>query len=446
MKILRIEALNQLLAMALTISILSLQQMVITQSIAASEQFATKTTAPNPKKVVEAVLQLIETKYIDSILISGKDWQSIRNRYLNRSYQSTEEAYAAIREMLKVLKDPYTRFLDPKEFKDLQTDSSSEKVGIGLQITINEITKQVTVIAPIEDSPAQKAGIYARDILLKIDGQSTQGMSVNEVSTRLRGKAGTSVVVTVQRDQQVLDISVVRAFVAINPVRWSSQNSPVGKVGYIRLSLFSSQAKGEVQKAINLLEGQSVVGYIMDVRSNSGGLLNSGLDITRLWLNNSSIATFIAREGKPKREEAKQTALTQKPLVVLVNGGSAGASEILAGALQENQRAKLVGDRTFGQNTVQSIHSLPDGSALAVTVSKWLTPKGFDISGKGLIPDVNRPISKKELKMLSTNRDLIGTAADPQYAKAIEILNQLIQQSNIPNSWSFRLFSKSALE
>ena len=430
MKIIRRKKLKQLLAGILTISILFPQQMVISQSILASKKLLPTAAEPIPKKVVEEVLQRIETEYVDSTLINGKDWQSIRNRYLNRSYQSTGEAYAAIREMLKVLKDPYTRFLNPKEFNNMQSIVGIG--GIGLQIEINEVTKKVTVIEPIDDSPAQKAGIRAGDILLKIDGQSTQGMDVNEAVTRLKGKIGTSVAVTVQREQQLLVIHVKRADFAVKPVRWNSQSSPVGKVGYIRLAQFRSDAKEEVQKAISLLEQQGVMGYIMDVRGNPGGLLDLAIEITRLWLNNGLIATFINREGQPKREEAKQTALTQKPLVILVDRGSAAASEILAGALQENQRAQLVGVRTFGRNTVQSIRALSDDSALVVTISKWLTPKGLDISGRGLIPDVDTPLSETERKMLSTQRNLIGTTADPQYAKALEVLNQLIQKSNTP--------------
>jgi carboxyl-terminal processing protease len=419
-----------LLGSIIAISTLFPQQKLISQVIPGSEQLVSVADEPTPTKVVEVVLQRLEAEYVDPKLVRGKEWQAIRNRYLSQSYQLVEEAYAAIRAMLKALRDPDTRFLDPQESQDL-FDSSVERVGIGLNVAINKDTRQLTV-SPVDDTPAQKAGICSKDISLKVDDQSTLGMETTEVVDLLRGKPGTAVVVTVQRGQQVVDIRVERAAITVNPVRWNSQNSSRGKIGYIRLAQFSAKAFREMKEAISLLEQQAVVGYILDVRNNPGGLYLSAIEITRLWLNDGLIVILTNRTENIDRRIARQTALTQKPLVILVDEGSANASEILASALQENQRAKLVGTRTYGSNTVQSIKALPDGSALVLTVAKWLTPKGFDIGGKGLTPNVSVSLPKTECKVLSGQRDLISTTADSQYTKALEVLNESIQQLNTP--------------
>lgn len=379
----------------------------------------------SPKELVDEVWQVIDRSYVDGSF-NKVDWRAVRKEYLNKSYSNKEEAYEAIREMLKKLNDPYTRFMDPGEFKSMQIDTSGELTGVGLQLAQDEKTKKLTVIAPIEDTPASKAGVLAKDIITKIDGKTTDGMDVNDAVKLIRGQPGTSVTLTVQRGNKELMFPLKRARIEIHPVRFSKKTSPTGDVGYIRLTQFSANASKEMADAIKALEAQNVNGYILDLRSNPGGLLYSSIEIAQMWLKEGTIVSTSDRQGERDRETANNRALTDKPLVVLVDGGSASASEILSGALQDNKRAVLVGTKTFGKGLVQSVRGLGDGSGLAVTIAKYYTPKGRDINQAGIVPDQVLELSDEQRKSLQTDRDKIGSQDDPQYAKALDVLNQEI--------------------
>jgi carboxyl-terminal processing protease len=401
-----------------------------------SQAVLSQVFSQSPKELVDEVWQIIDRQYVDATF-NQQDWRAVRNQYLNRSYTNQEQAYKAIREMLKKLGDPYTRFMDPQEFKNMQIDTSGELTGVGIQLAQDEKTKKLMVIAPIEDTPAFKAGILAKDAIVKIDGKSTEGMDVNEAVKLIRGEPGTSVKLTVQRDTKQVDYQLTRAKIEIHPVRYESKNSPNGKVGYIRLNQFSANAAEEMRNAIKQLEKQQVTGYILDLRSNPGGLLHASVDIARMWIDDGAIVSTVDRQGETDRQVANKGALTDKPLVVLVDGGSASASEILSGALQDDKRATLVGTQTFGKGLVQSVRGLEDGSGLAVTIAKYLTPSGRDINKLGIAPDVVIELSDAQRKALQQDRAKIGTPADPQYAKAIEVLQQKIatkQNSKLQSS------------
>jgi carboxyl-terminal processing protease len=390
----------------------------------------------SPKGLVDEVWQIIDRTYVDGSF-NKVDWKATRTEYLNKPYTNKEQAYKAVREMLKKLGDPYTRFMDPQEFKNMQIDTSGELSGVGIQLAADEKTKKLTVIAPIEDSPAFAAGILAKDIITKIDAKSTEGMDVNQAVTLIRGVAGTSVKLTVLRGDKQLEYQLKRAKIEIHPVRASYQKDiNGGGIGYIRLVQFSAPAPIEMKNAIQNLEKQNVSGYILDLRSNPGGLLFTSVEIARMWLKQGAIVSTVDRKGEREREQANNRALTDKPLVILVDGGSASASEILSGALQDNKRATLVGTKTFGKGLVQSVRGLGDGSGLAVTIAKYLTPSGRDINKHGIDPDVEVKLSDEQRQALSGDRGKIGTAADPQYAKALEVLTQRIkaQQPTAPKS------------
>lgn len=380
----------------------------------------------SPKELIDEVWQLIDRNYVDGTF-NQVDWRSIRQEYLGRAYSTKEEAYDAIREMLAKLDDPYTRFMDPEEFKNMQIDTSGELTGVGIQLAQDEKTKELIVVSPIEDTPAFQAGIMARDVIVKINDQSTQGMDTNAAVSLIRGPVGTSVKITIRRGDREMDFDLERARIELHPVRYNVQRGSQGeKVGYIRLTQFSANAADEMRSAIEDLESQQVEGYVLDLRINPGGLLYASIDIARMWIDEGLIVSTVDRQGVSEQESANGTAITDKPLVVLVDGGSASASEILSGALQDDKRATLIGSKTFGKGLVQSVRGLGDGSGLAVTVAKYLTPSGRDINHAGIEPDIKVELTDEQRQELFGVGNKIGTPEDLQYVKSLEVLNQRI--------------------
>jgi carboxyl-terminal processing protease len=382
----------------------------------------------SPKELIDEVWQVIHKSYVDGTF-NQVDWSATRTEYLNRNYTDDEQAYKAIREMLKKLDDPYTRFMNPEEFKNMQIDTSGELTGVGIQLTQDEKTKKLVVISPIEDSPAFSAGVQSQDIITEIDGRSTEGMDINAAVSLIRGPVGTKVNIKILRGDKPLDFNITRDRIEIHPVRASKNPSSRGDIGYIRLNTFSANASEEMREAINDLEKQNVSGYILDLRSNPGGLLYSSIEIARMWLNQGDIVSTVDRQGETDRQKANNRALTTKPLVILVDGGSASASEILSGALQDNKRALLVGTKTFGKGLVQSVRGVGKGSGLAVTIAKYFTPSGRDINHEGIQPDVKIELTEAQRDELRKDRTKVGTKDDPQYVKGLEILGGEISKA-----------------
>ncbi|MBD1850440.1 carboxyl-terminal processing protease CtpC [Leptolyngbya sp. FACHB-711] len=386
----------------------------------------------SPKELVDEVWQLIDRNYVDGTF-NQVDWRAVRKEYLGRAYSSREEAYTAIREMLEKLDDPYTRFMDPQEFRNMQIDTSGELTGVGIQLSQDEETKELIVVSPIENSPAFEAGIMARDVIVKIDEKSTEGMDTNQAVTLIRGPVGTEVRLTIRRGGEEKEYTLKRDRIEIHPVRAEVRQEDGKQIGYIRLNQFSANAADEMRSAIEDLESKKVDGYVLDLRINPGGLLYSSIDISRMWMNDGIIVSTVDRQGISEQERANGTALTDKPLVVIVDGGSASASEILSGALQDNKRAVLVGSKTFGKGLVQSVRGLGDGSGLAVTVAKYLTPSGRDINKSGIEPDIKIELTDEQRVKLFGADNEIGTENDLQYTKSLEALNQRIAQSQQGN-------------
>ena len=383
----------------------------------------------SPKEIVDEVWQVINRRYVDATF-NGQDWRAIRNEFLEKEYANKEEAYEAVREMLKTLDDPYTRFMNPEEFTSMQIDTSGELTGVGIQITKEEETNNIVVISPIEDTPAAEAGIMAKDIIVKIDGQSTEGMELNDAVSLIRGTPGSDVTLTIERQGRQIEFPLTRAKIEIRPVRARiEEDLNLGRFAYIRLVQFSSNASKEMREAIANAEKENVKGYILDLRSNPGGLLFSSVEISRMWINSGRIVTTVDRVGEVDSHSANNRALTDKPLVVLVDGGSASASEIVSGALQDNKRATIIGTQTFGKGLVQSVRGLRDGSGLAVTIAKYLTPDGRDIDKEGITPDIVYEMSEEERELLVQDRQRLGTLEDGQFRKAFEVLSEKIAQT-----------------
>ena len=382
-------------------------------------------TQSSPQKLVDEVWQILDKNYVD-VSFNHQDWKAIRQQYLSRSYSSKKEAYVAIQEMVGKLGDRYTEFFDPQEFKALNSDISGNLSGVGLELAENEKTKALTVVAPIEGTPAFKAGILPGDLIVQINGQITQGMKIEDAVKRIIGPAGSKIVLTIQRGSQPQTFKLTRANIAIHPVTYNTQTTAVGKIGYIRLPEFTQTAPAQMHRAIEALEKQQVQGYVLDLRSDPGGLLDASLQIASMWLKQGAIVSLVNRDQVKESYNASGHPLTNKPLVILVDKGSASASEILSGALQDDNRARLIGTRTFGKGLVQSVEPLEDGSGLKLTIAKYYTPKGRDINHVGIAPDITVELTEAQQKALIENRTL-GTLADPQYASAVANLSKLIQ-------------------
>ena len=382
--------------------------------------------APNAQAFTEEQKLLLQSwrivnqSYVDETF-NHQNWWLVRQSFIKKPLREREETYQTIEQMLALLDDPFTRLLRPEQYHSLQVNTSGELSGVGLQINIDSETKLVEVVSPLAGSPAESAGIEPRDYILEIDGVDTKTLTLDEAAARMRGDIGTKVSLLVQshnrNPESIRNLSLIRDRISLNPVTASLENISNKHIGYVRLNQFSANATQEIAHAVAQLEKDGAAGYILDLRNNPGGLLQAGVEIARLWLKEGTIVYTVNRQGTLGNFESNEQVITEAPLVVLVNQGTASASEILAGALQDNGRALLVGEKTFGKGLIQSLFELPDGSGLAVTVAKYETPNHTDINKLGIQPDFvvsQEPITYNQ----------IATDADLQYQQALKLLTQ----------------------
>ena len=373
--------------------------------------FMNPVLAQTPQSLYDRAWKLVNAKFVDQTN-NEQDWSRWRHRY-DSVIKDDEDAYVAIESMVSSLNDVYTKFLNPKDFKEENESIQGSLQGIGVQIGVRD--GKLLVIAPIEDTPGERAGLKAEDEILEINGKSTKGITVDAAAEQIRGPEGTKVTLLVKRGKEpAKTYTITREKIEIKSV---STKAPEfvkipDNLGYIRLSSFISRnATSEFEQA--LVENFDKDGLIIDLRSNPGGLLTNAIYIADMLLDSKVIVSTVDREGYKDTTRANQRTLTNQPIVVIINGGSASASEILSGALKDNKRAIIVGKKSFGKGLVQEINRLPGGSAMHITIQKYLTPNGTDINKKGIKPDYEVDLTEEDVKK----------ERDPQLAKAIELLN-----------------------
>ena len=337
-------------------------------------------------------------------------WDSLKTNFVDRNKVSDQDLfYGSLKGMASASGDPYTVFMDPKEAKEFADELSGTFEGIGAELGIrNDVA---TVIAPLDGMPAQKAGIRAGDKIYAVDGKSTIGMALDAIVKKIRGAKDTKVTLTVIRGKEKpKDIIITRSVIVVKSVKTEMR---ADGILVIRVSNFNADTEGLFEAAVNTALTKNPKGIILDLRNNPGGYLDTAVNLASEWIPEGPIVAEQFNGNRRNEYPANGSArLKNFPTVVLVNGGSASASEILAGALRDYKRATLVGEVTYGKGSVQTINDLSGGSALKVTVAHWLTPAGDFINDKGLKPEI-------EIKLAATDVD---QNLDPQFNKALEIL------------------------
>ena len=333
--------------------------------------------------------RLVNQSYVDPGRFEAIGWRRLRQKTLERSIETNRQAYDAIDAMLAPIGDPYTRLLRPEDYASLRSNTKGSVSGVGLQLGSRQGEAAILVIAPLEGSPAAEAGISSGSELLSIDGQGATELGLESTAARLRGPSGSRVLVRWQPPGgRPREVDLVRREVNLQPVRSRMLQRDGRKLGYLRITQFSEPVPHLVADALQELEQQQMEGLILDLRNNSGGLVSAGLAVADDLLDGEPIVETMNRDGFSDAQQANRGRLYAGPMLTLVNSGTASASEILAGALQDDGRSRLLGSRTFGKGLIQTLIGLgADGSGLAVTVARYVTPSGRDIQNLGIVPD-----------------------------------------------------------
>ncbi len=330
--------------------------------------------------------QEINSETYKQLNLFGDVFERVRTEYVDE-VTDEELIKAAVNGMLTDL-DPHSSYLDEEDFKDMRVQTKCEFGGLGIEVTMED--GLVKVVSPIDDTPAYRAGVQAGDLITHINEEPVMGLTLSDAVDEMRGKVGTEIVITIRREgEEPFDVTIVRDIIKIRSVRHRIE----GNIGYVRITTFNAQTQLGLEKAIKEIKeelGDKLVGYVLDLRNNPGGLLDQAISVSDSFLESGDIVSTRSRHEEDSQvEKATSGDLANAlPIVVLVNGGSASASEIVAGALQDHHRAIVMGTKTFGKGSVQTILSLGEHGAMRLTTARYYTPSGRSIQAKGILPDI----------------------------------------------------------
>lgn len=341
----------------------------------------------------------------------------LEKQYIDKPVDQQKILYGAISGAVSAAGDPYTTYFNPTQLNDFQTNLKGSFEGIGAEV--GQVNGNIVVIAPLDGSPAQKAGLKAKDIIAAVDGQSTASWSVDQAVTKIRGPKGTQVTLTIVRqgESKPFDVKITRDQITVKSVKWQYQtvkdaSGKDKKIAVVSISQFGDDTTPLFTQAVNDILKNNVDGIVLDLRNNPGGYLQSAVDVASNWVSlDTTVVTEAHSDGTSQVYKAEgNNRLTGIKTVVLINGGTASAAEILSGALHDYKIAELIGEKSFGKGSVQELFNLKDGSAVKVTIAKWITPGGVNLNHNGLDPDV--PVT--------LTQDQVNAGQDPQMDSALK--------------------------
>lgn len=349
-------------------------------------------------------------KEVDISMLWGV-WRLLQSQYIEPGDLKTQEmVMGAVRGMTEAVGDPYTVFMSPKENTDFRDSLSGHLQGIGAELSDRD--DRIVVASPLKGSPAERAGLLPGDMIIEVNGEDITGQTLQQVVTKIRGPKGTQVTLTILREDEddVIELTITRDDITVPSTEYEVKQTATGSVGLLSINQFGTETISEVTEILQGIDPASLKGLVIDLRYNGGGYLEGAIDLVSMFLKEGKVVSVEGRGTEPQRHYVSgRPILPEIPIVVLINEGTASASEIVAGALQDHKRATVIGTKSFGKGTVQEVIDLPGGGSLRVTVAKWLTPSGRDLGKEGVMPDY----------IVDRTREDVEAEKDPQLDSAL---------------------------